>query len=127
MTKNEMRANLLVAATRAEAAACDDAVSVPEQQYETGYHAALGFALGLLGSVPGDESVDHPAHYGGKADPYETIKVIEAMGDGPAFCRGNAIKYLMRHDKKGAQLDDLKKARWYVDRLISQIEGGEGV
>jgi len=72
-----------------------------------------------------DESVDHPAHYGGKADPYETIKVIEAMGDGPAFCRGNAIKYLMRHDKKGAQLDDLKKARWYVDRLISQIEGDE--
>ena len=47
------------------------------------------------------------------------------MGDGPAFCRGNAIKYLMRHDKKGAQLDDLKKARWYVDRLISQIEGDE--
>ena len=73
------------------------------------------------------ESVDHPAHYGGDGNAYEAIRVIEAMGDGPAFCRGNAIKYLMRHDKKGAQLDDLKKARWYVDRMIEQLEGGEGV
>ena len=74
-----------------------------------------------------NESVDHPAHYGGDGNAYEAIRVIEAMGDGPAFCRGNAIKYLARYGKKGTPLDDLKKARWYVDRLISQIEGGEGV
>jgi len=72
-----------------------------------------------------DESVDHPAHYGGDGNAYEAIRVIEAMGDGPAFCRGNAIKYLARYGKKGTPLDDLKKARWYVDRLISQIEGDE--
>ena len=102
--------------------------------YNGGYRDGLATALTVLqqcageqGTTAADESVDHPAHYGGDGNAYEAIRVIEAMGDGPAFCRGNAIKYLARYGKKGTPLDDLKKARWYVDRLISQIEGGEGV
>jgi Protein of unknwon function (DUF3310) len=62
------------------------------------------------------EIIDHPAHYGGADNPYEAIKVIEAWGLG--FCLGNAVKYIARAEKKGDTLNDLKKARWYLDREI---------
>lgn len=69
------------------------------------------------------ELVDHPQHYGGKDNPYEAIKVIEAWGLG--FCLGNTVKYLARAGKKSAatEVEDLKKARWYLDRAIQQQEG----
>jgi hypothetical protein len=68
------------------------------------------------------ERVDHPAHYGGGDNPYEAIKVIEAWDLG--FCLGNAVKYVCRAGKKPDTdaLDDLKKARWYLDREIKRIE-----
>lgn len=71
------------------------------------------------------EQVDHPAHYGGGDNPYETIKVIESMGrevlDG--FCRGNAIKYVMRAGKKSDPADqDLAKAKWYLVYLVDAYE-----
>lgn len=61
-------------------------------------------------------SIDHPAHYGGADNPYEAIKVIEAWGLG--FNLGNTVKYIARAGKKGATLEDLQKARWYLDREI---------
>lgn len=64
------------------------------------------------------EMVDHPAHYGGADDPYEAIKVIEAWGLG--FCLGNAVKYISRAEHKGAPIQDLDKARWYLDREIAR-------
>ena len=66
------------------------------------------------------EAVDHPAHYGGADNPYEAIKVIEAWGLG--FCLGNTVKYISRAGKKDAPLQDLKKARWYLDREIANME-----
>lgn len=66
------------------------------------------------------ERVNHPAHYGGADNPYEAIKVIEAWHLG--FCLGNAVKYISRAEHKGAALEDLKKARWYLDREISNRE-----
>lgn len=68
-----------------------------------------------------EEAVNHPAHYGGADNPYEAIKVIEAWGLG--FCLGNAVKYISRTGKKDDALQDLKKARWYLDREISNMEG----
>lgn len=75
-------------------------------------------------------SVDHPTHYGGADNPYEAIKVIEAWSLG--FCLGNAVKYICRAGKKHkagvpqddlkAKLEDLKKARWYLDREIQNLE-----
>lgn len=65
------------------------------------------------------EAVDHPAHYGGADNVYETIKVVEAWS--LDFHVGNAVKYLSRAGKKGDRLTDLEKARWYVDRAI-QLE-----
>jgi Protein of unknwon function (DUF3310) len=68
------------------------------------------------------EAVDHPLHYGGEDDPYEAIKVIEAWGLG--FHLGNTVKYISRAGKKSGQslLQDLKKARWYLDRWIKKLE-----
>ena len=66
------------------------------------------------------DPVNHPAHY--KTGSIECIDVIEALGLGHDFCVGNAVKYLFRAGKKGSLLEDLKKARWYVNRAIESLE-----
>ena len=65
------------------------------------------------------EAVDHPAHYGGEDNQYEAIKIITGLGYGEDFCRGNVIKYLIRADKKGTEVEDLKKALWYLKRYMA--------
>jgi len=65
------------------------------------------------------DQVNHPTHYGGDTA-YEAIKVIEAWKLG--FCLGNTVKYIARAERKGAPLEDLKKARWYLDREIAKRE-----
>lgn len=55
------------------------------------------------------ELIDHPKHYGGKDNPYETIKVIEAWGLG--FNLGNVVKYISRAGKKDFLIQDLEKAK----------------
>lgn len=70
------------------------------------------------------EMVNRPAHYGGEDNPYEVIKVIEAWKLDGSFCLGNAVKYIARAGKKPdvRAVEDLKKARWYLDRQISAWE-----
>ena len=78
--------------------------------------------------VPKDkEMVNHPLHYGGADNPYEAIKVIEAWE--ADFNIGTTLRYLCRCGKKTIggsaeemRLEDLKKARWYLDREIQNIE-----
>ncbi len=67
--------------------------------------------------------VDHPQHYnfGGPRDAdgsarYEVIKLIEDLGWGFDFCMANALKYLLRAPYKGAETQDIDKARWYLAR-----------
>lgn len=67
-----------------------------------------------------DRLVNHPPHYRGAGDPYETIKVIEAWKLN--FHLGNAVKYISRCDLKGNRLEDLKKAAWYLQREIERSE-----
>lgn len=68
--------------------------------------------------MPEPEKINHPKHYNfGKL---EVIDVIEDWKLG--FSLGNAIKYIARAPHKGTQLEDLKKARWYLDREISNLE-----
>lgn len=71
------------------------------------------------------EQVNHPQHYGGADNTYEAIKVIEAWDLG--FCLGNTVKYIARAGKKSAQteLEDLKKASWYLTREIHRLEGSK--
>jgi hypothetical protein len=68
------------------------------------------------------EKVDHPDHYGGDNNPYEVIKIIEALG--LDFHLGNVVKYISRAGKKHENvLEDMKKAKWYLDRWL-EIRGG---
>lgn len=66
------------------------------------------------------ETVNHPVHYGGKDNPYEVIKIIEALN--LDFHLGNTLKYIARAGVKNAdtELEDLKKALWYLQRKIKQ-------
>lgn len=68
-----------------------------------------------------DEAVNHPAHYGGDS-PYEVIKVAEAWGFDDDAYLFNVLKYIARAGKKGSKLEDLKKARFYLDRKITRVE-----
>lgn len=65
------------------------------------------------------DSVDHPVYYGGRDNPYEAIKVIESWNLG--FGLGNAVKYIARAGRKGDAVEDLRKARWYLDREIQRL------
>lgn len=64
--------------------------------------------------------VEHPTHYTSHPSGIECITITEHMG----FNLGNAIKYIWRADLKGG-LEDLRKARWYIDREIAKREKGQ--
>lgn len=63
-------------------------------------------------------SVDHPQHY--RSGGMEAIDVIEAFGLG--FNLGNVAKYVLRAGRKADALEDLMKARWYLNREIARME-----
>lgn len=69
------------------------------------------------------DSVNHPKHYthGG----IEVIDAIEAWGLN--FRLANVVKYVARSDHKNNKLEDLKKARWYLDREISKLAASTNV
>lgn len=68
------------------------------------------------------EMVNHPSHYGGSENVYEAIKVIENWD--LDFHLGNTVKYISRAGKKGTdkELQDLKKAMFYLERKITNLE-----
>lgn len=66
------------------------------------------------------DPVNHPAHYTWLPNGLEVIDVTENFN----FCLGNALKYVMRAGRKGDALEDLRKARWYIDREIQRLERG---
>lgn len=64
------------------------------------------------------EDVAHQQHY--EARRIQPVQIIEMYQLG--FHLGNVIKYVLRSDKRGQQLRDLQKARWYIDRAIKVLE-----
>lgn len=68
-----------------------------------------------------NDEVNHPNHYGGADNLYEVIKVEEAWGivDNHYLCC--VIEYIVRHEKKGG-LTDLRKAQWWLNRYIANME-----
>lgn len=70
------------------------------------------------------DNVNKPAHY--NAGKVECIDALEAATIGltgiEAVCTANAIKYLWRWKLKNGS-EDLKKAKWYLDRLLNIVEG----
>ena len=65
------------------------------------------------------EMVNHPDHYQGSK--MEVIDIIEDYSLG--FSLGNAVKYILRADKKGNKKQDLEKAIWYLERELSKFRG----
>ena len=72
------------------------------------------------------DNVNHPAHYtqGG----IECIEALKAATIGKtgieAVCVANTIKYLWRYEEKNG-LEDVKKAQWYINRLIQELNEAE--
>ena len=64
--------------------------------------------------------VNHPPHYTSHPSGIECIQITEYMG----FNLGNAVKYIWRADLKGSSIQDLEKARWYVEREIEKRRKG---
>jgi hypothetical protein len=71
---------------------------------------------------PQGEAVDHPSHYNAHPKGIECIDVIE---DWP-FNVATACKYLWRCDHKGNDVEDLRKAVWYIEREISRRQSQHG-
>lgn len=59
-----------------------------------------------------NDPVEHPAHY--CQYEHEVIELTEKLD----FCLGNAVKYILRAPYKGHEAEDLKKARWYLKRIV---------
>ena len=67
-----------------------------------------------------NKNVSHPSHYN---QGIEAIDIIESWELN--FSLGNAIKYILRSPYKGKQIEDLEKARWYIDREINRLKDEE--
>ena len=65
-----------------------------------------------------NDPVHHPSHYTSHPSGVECIEVTEHMN----FCVGNAMKYLWRAGLKNDAIEDLEKARWYVERELQRIK-----
>jgi hypothetical protein len=69
------------------------------------------------------DPVNHPKHYTSHPSGIECIQITRWMN----FNRGNAIKYIWRAEEHAAskEIEDLKKARWYIDDEIKRLENAE--
>lgn len=71
-----------------------------------------------------EDKINHPKHYNASGIHCECGRQIECIDVTKAFSfrLGNAIKYIWRADLKENPLEDLKKARWYLDNQIHEME-----
>ena len=74
--------------------------------------------------APDPDPVNKPQHY--RVGEVECIDYIQQqLGTGVRdYLRGQIYKYMHRHQYKGAEVEDLRKARWYIDKLIYELEQG---
>jgi hypothetical protein len=73
-----------------------------------------------MASYTGKDMVNHPPHY--KVGGIEAIDYIQAKltaEEFAGFCKGNALKYISRANHKKDATEDLRKAIWYLDRLVT--------
>ena len=95
-------------------------------------HIAIGYQPICFVALPGTSQpqcriytvtdATNPDHYRAHPSGVECIQITEHMN----FCLGNAIKYLWRAGLKGDAIEDLEKARWYIDREIARLKSASG-
>ena len=70
------------------------------------------------------DPVEQPDHYNkGAVEAIEAIKASMPKNEFNGYLKGNALKYLWRYDYKGKPVEDLRKCRWYIERLIKEVNG----
>ena len=68
--------------------------------------------------------VENPDHYNtGSIEAIEAIKASMPSEQFFGYLKGNVMKYLWRYDYKGKPVEDLRKCRWYIERLIKEVNG----
>jgi hypothetical protein len=82
------------------------------------YAKIHGEVVGIFSETTKADPVNRPAHY--TAGGIETIDFIEAKRLG--YNLGNVVKYITRSGLKGSQLEDLRKAQWYLSREIATLK-----
>ena len=95
---------------------CEDCKHVEKYSFEEPCASCLNYD----NYEPAEDLVNHPAHYADSCS-LECIDVMEAVFGSVAvrnFCLCNAFKYMWRYKNKNGQ-EDLKKAKWYLDRAGS--------
>lgn len=73
----------------------------------------------LLNELKDYISNTYKQHYSAGDDKIQTLDLIEACGDGEAFCRSNILKYASRYDKKGTARMDIMKVLHYAVLLLN--------
>jgi len=73
--------------------------------------------------TPSVDLVNHPPHYTqGGIECIDAIRASMSKEQFLGYCKGNSLKYQWRYEAKGG-VEDLKKAKWYLDRMIQEIQG----
>lgn len=72
--------------------------------------------------APPEDNVNHPKHYNlGQVECITAIQAALYKDEFLGYCKGNVLKYVWREKNKGS-IEDLKKARFYLDRAIEYLE-----
>lgn len=78
--------------------------------------------LNSLSLIKDDDPVTKPDHYNkGSIEAIEAIKASMPDHEFRGYLKGNALKYLWRYDYKGKPVEDLRKCKWYIDRLLAEV------
>jgi hypothetical protein len=74
-----------------------------------------------------EDPINHPAHYNrGKLQYIDAAEAMLTQEDFIGALKFNVGKYLWREKHKGNRLQDLKKAQWYLNKIIETLESNEG-
>jgi len=69
-----------------------------------------------------EDIINKPNHYHEGIQPIEVMESNFDLMETRGFLKGNVIKYVCRSNKKGKELEDLKKAQWNLNKLIEKVE-----
>ena len=71
------------------------------------------------------DMVNHPSHYtNGKIECIDAIESSMTPAQFIGYCKGNIMKYLYRFEHKNG-VEDVRKAQWYLNKMLSTLEGNE--
>lgn len=70
--------------------------------------------------------VNHPEHYNlGKFEAFDVILATLGYDETLSYCKGAALKYWLRHKRKGHDVEDIRKQKWYTDKYLDMIDHPE--